>query len=61
MTLKSAQKSFTATLGGGAITTTTAIVRNALIHKIASEKVTLAVTDAKGVKTTLPFVIAKPS
>lgn len=61
VTLKSAQKSFTATLGGGAITTTTAIVRNALIHKIASEKVTLAVTDAKGVKTTLPFVIAKPS
>jgi hypothetical protein len=61
VTLKSAQKTFSASFGGGAITTTAVIARHAKLQKIASEKISLTVTDAKGTRTSAPFVIAEPS
>ena len=39
VTLKSAQKTFNASFGGGAITTTSVIAKNAKAQKIASEKI----------------------
>jgi hypothetical protein len=61
VTLKSSQKTFSASFGGGAIRTTAVIAKHAKHQKIASVRVSLRVRDAKGTLTAAPFVIAKPS
>ena len=61
VTLAAGQRGFTLTVKAGGITDTKAVEAKAKLHAIASERVSMTVTDSQGLATSLSYTVKKPT